>query len=174
MSEAAGALADAARSARRAALFGRWAVDVPRHLSAAYAFELEARRLFLWLPVAFGTGAVLYFSADREPEAWLCTGLSFVFALFAALARGHRNLFVLLVGGAAIFGGMASASWRTRWVAAPVLDRIRVVEVEGYIEEMDFRREGARFILRVFATDGLDSDKTPARMRLTTRRTPDF
>ena len=140
------------------------------------AIEIEAdnRRFFLWFPVAMGTGVVLYFIADREPTVWLCGLLAGTFGILAALARHHRRAIVCLLGIAALFGGMASAGWRTARLAAPVLDRIRIVSVQGYIEEMDFRREGARFILRVLATDGLDAEKTPYRIRLTTRRTPGF
>ncbi len=139
----------------------------------AFESEAEQRRIFLWCPVAMGSGVVLYFVADREPTLWLCATLSAVLAALAVLARDRRRIFVALVGAAAVFGGMASAGWRTARLGAPVLDRIRIVSVEGYIEEMDFRREGARFVLRVSATDGLDVDKTPYRIRLTTRRTPD-
>ena len=135
--------------------------------------EAEHRRLFLWFPVAVGAGVVLYFVGDREPDLPLCAGATLVLGGLAALARGHRRLFVCLVGVAALFGGMTAAGWRTMRLAAPVLDRIRIVSVQGYIEEMDFRREGARFVLRVSATDGLDPDKTPYRVRLTTRRTPE-
>ena len=136
--------------------------------------EAEHRRFFLWVPVAMGTGVVLYFVADREPNLPLCGGMTLAFAGLAAVMRNHRRWFVCLVGLAAIFGGMTSAGWRTARLAAPVLDRIRIVSVQGYIEEMDFRREGARFVLRVAATDGLDVDKTPYRIRLTTRRAPDM
>jgi competence protein ComEC len=142
-------------------------------LAAAIETEAEQRRFFLWVPVALGTGIVLYFAADREPSLPLVAGLALVFALLAALARAHRRALVCLVGAAAVFGGMAAAGWRTARLAAPVLDRLRIVSVQGWIEEMDFRREGARFVLRVAASDGLDPDKTPYRIRLTTRRTPD-
>jgi competence protein ComEC len=90
------------------------------------------------------------------------------------MPRAHRKAFCLFVAVAACAGGMVSAGWRSVRVAAPVLDRIRILDVEGYIEEMDFRREGARFILRVAAADGLDPEKTPYRIRLTTRRAPPF
>src|SRR6201999_1127597 len=46
--------------------------------------------------------------------------------------------------------------------------------VEGFVEQMDFRRAGARFILRVHSIEGLASDATPFRLRLTTRRAPPF
>ena len=140
----------------------------------ALEIEAEQRRAFLWLPVAMGTGIGLYFAADREPSLWLCAALTLALASLAALARTHRRAFIVLVGAAAVCGGMTSAGWRTVRLAAPVLDRMRIVTVEGYIEEMDVRREGARFVLRVSATDGLDDDKTPYRIRLTTRRTPGF
>ena len=34
------------------------------------AAELAPGRLAPWLPVAFGFGIVLYFTADREPALW--------------------------------------------------------------------------------------------------------
>ena len=143
-------------------------------LQLAFETEVEHRRLFLWLPVAIGAGVVLYFTADREPPAWLCAGLFLGLAATAYGVRSHRKAFILFVALAACAAGMLCAEWRTAVCAAPVLDRIRIVDVEGYIEEMDFRRAGARFILRVAAADGLDPDRTPYRVRLTTRRVPPF
>ncbi len=164
------------RQARsRVARFGlpKW-IDLRLSFGAAFEVEIEQRRVFLWLPVAIGAGVVLYFCAGREPNLWLCgTGMG-IFATLAALARHRRGVFLILMSVAAVFGGMASSGWRTARVAAPVIDRVRIVSVEGYIEEMDVRREGARFVLRVSATDGLDVDKTPYRIRLTTRRAPGF
>ena len=175
MTDSAGSL----RDGRHTSIAGRGRAGAwPRGLRLAFldALETEAeqRRAFLWLPVALGAGVVLYFAADREPNLWLCAALTAGLAGISVLARSHRRAFFVLVGAAAVFGGMTSAGWRTARLAAPVLDRMRIVTVEGYIEEMDFRREGARFVLRVSATDGLDDAKTPYRIRLTTRRTPDF
>ncbi len=148
--------------------------DLRLRLALAFEGEVEHRRLFLWLPVALGAGVVLYFTADREPPLFLCGVLFAAFAAAAFTARAHRKAFCLFVALAACAGGMLSAGWRTASVAAPVLDRIRIVDVEGYIEEMDFRRTGARLILRVAAMDGVDPDKTPYRIRVTTRRAPPF
>ncbi len=146
------------------------------HLRGALSFEseVEHRRLFLWLPVALGSGIVLYFVAAREPPLLLCTGLFVVLSALAVATRRHRAACYLFVALAACAGGMVAAGWRTARVAAPVLDRIRILDVEGYIEEMDFRRVGARFILRVSAADGLEAGAMPYRVRLTTRRAPPF
>lgn len=164
------------RAARQGARGGwvAWLSAIRLAYPRALQAEAEERRLFLWFPVALGAGIVLYFVADREPSLPLCAGLAAVFAALAIAARHRRRLFVCLVTGAAIFGGMTAAGWRTARLAAPVLDRIRIVTVEGYVEEMDERRQGARFVLRVLATDALDEDKTPYRVRLTTRRAPGF
>ena len=175
MTEAAGSTLDG--RAARGFVRGHpraWAAAIKDALGAALEVEAEHRRFFLWFPVAMGAGVVLYFHADREPSLVVCGALTLAFAVAAFLLRHQRWFGLGLIGMAAIFGGMTSAGWRTSRLAAPVLDRIRIVSVQGYIEEMDFRREGARFVLRVAATDGLEPDETPYRVRLTTRRAPGF
>src|SRR5688500_9913566 len=39
-------------------------------LKACIAEEVEQRRLFPWLAVAFGCGVLLYFSAEGTPALW--------------------------------------------------------------------------------------------------------
>jgi competence protein ComEC len=46
-------------------------VPLWRVLGRAFETEVALRRPFLWLPVAAGTGVVLYLYADREPSLWL-------------------------------------------------------------------------------------------------------
>ena len=140
------------------------------------AFETEAalRRPFLWLPVAAGAGVVLYLYADREPSLWLILPAAISFAAAAYFARDRRPAFYVLCGLCAVFAGELSASLRTARVAAPAIDRIRFATLEGFIEEMDFRRTGARFILRVHSAEGLAPGQTPFRARLSLRRAPPF
>jgi competence protein ComEC len=140
------------------------------------AFERETalRRPFLWLPVAAGAGAVLYLSADREPSLGF-TGLAAILSGFLAyIARAKRPAFFFLCGLCALFAGELSAALRAARVAAPVLDRIRIAALEGYIEEMDYRREGARLLLRVRSAEGLAPEHIPSLARLSLRRTPPF
>jgi len=66
------------------------------------------------------------------------------FRSLAWLAREKRGAFALFVTLAAISAGFISAGWKRARVAAPVLDRIRVTTVTGFVELMDYRRQGAR------------------------------
>ncbi len=56
---------------------------------------------------------------------------------------------------AALFAGFLSMSLRTARVAAPVLDRIRIVSLQGFVEEVDLRTVGARMVIGVVAADGM-------------------
>jgi len=142
--------------------------------SHAFETEVALRRTFLWLPVAAGAGVVGYMCADREPSLWMLIPLAAILAGLAWLARGWRIGFMLLCGLCAFFAGELSAAWRSARVAAPVIDKVTIGVVEGFIEQMDFRRAGARFVLRVRSIEGLSPDATPFRVRLTTRRAPPF
>ncbi len=114
------------------------ALGDPRRL-VLQALEIESaeRRLFLWLPVAAGSGVVFYLLADREPSLWLAAALALVSAVLAFLLRGRRLAYSVSIGLCCLCLGLLSASWRTARVAAPVIDRIKVVTLEGFVEEMD-------------------------------------
>src|ERR1700692_1477582 len=91
----------------------------------AFETEVALRRPFLWLPVAAGTGVVLYLYADREPSLWLIAPGAVSLRVLAYLARAKRLAFYFLCGFCAVFAGELSAALRTARVAAPVLDKIR-------------------------------------------------
>ena len=107
------------------------------------------------MPVAAGAGVVAYMCADREPSLWMLIPLAATLAGLAWLARGWRIGFMLFCGLCAFFAGELSAAWRSARVAAPVVDKVTIGIVEGFIEQMDFRRAGARFVLRVRSIEGL-------------------
>jgi hypothetical protein len=123
-------------------LSGKFAVKLaPLWGAFGRAFETEValRRPFLWLPVAAGTGVVLYLYADREPSLWLIAPAAVSLGVLAYFARANRVAFFFLCGFCAVFAGELSAALRTARVAAPVIAKIRIVTLEGFIEEMDFR-----------------------------------
>ncbi|QXX73815.1 ComEC/Rec2 family competence protein [Methylovirgula sp. HY1] len=176
MTDAAGsALADRGLAGTGAETQGRTLRADPRGLFLrALAQESAERRIVLWCPVAAGAGVVCYLFADHEPPLWYA-GLGFV--LFAGIAYALRRRplgFALSIGLCALCLGFVSAGWRTARVAAPVLAHLKIAQVEGYIEEMDFRRVGARFVLRPDKIAGVAAADMPYRVRLTIRRTPPF
>ena len=134
--------------------------------------EADQRRIFLWAPVAAGAGAVAYFAADHEPSLWLCVALALAFGGLAFRLRARPAALAGALAVALFFAGFVSAGWRSARLDAPVLDHVRIVELTGYVEAVDHRREGARFLLRVTDASGLEAAQTPWRVRLTDRRAP--
>ncbi len=142
--------------------------------AAALDEEWDLRRPFLWLPAAAGAGAIFYLVAPAEPALWVVGATAVLFGVLAFFARGRRALSAAFIGLAALAAGEFSGGWRAARVDAPVLDRIYIGELAGFVEEVDFRPQGARFLLRVAEAEGLAPEKTPFRVRLTLRGTPAF
>jgi len=160
-----GVLVAAAGVARAAA----WAPDWRAVFDRALAREVEQRRFFLWLPVAAMGGVALNLSADSEPALWAPVALTLIFAGLALLSRARPVAFGVSLALAAVFAGFLAMSL----LAAPALDRIRIVSLQGYVEEVDLRPVGARMVIAVSSVDGMPGDKAPHRVRVTTRKTPD-
>ncbi len=139
-------------------------------LGAAAVTEWEERRLFLWLPAAAGTGVLLYFAAGREPVLWLPVVLALMAGVAAVLLSAKPVPFCAACGCCAICLGFVAAEVRSRAVATPMLDRVRIVKLTGTIETVDQRQTGARFVLGVAEATGFDPAHAPRRVRLTTRR----
>src|SRR3984957_15437555 len=164
-----GALAAAAGWTRAAA----WAPDWRGAFARALTREVEERRFFLWIPVAAMGGVALNLSADREPVLWLPALIVAVFTTLALFCRARPLALGLSLAIAALFAGFLSMSLRTARVAAPVLDRIRIVSLQGFVEEVDLRTVGARMVIGVVSAGGMPQEKVPRRVRMTTRNTPD-
>ena len=165
----AGVLAAASGLSRAAA----WAPEWRAIFDKALAREVEERRFFLWLPVAAMGGVALNLSADSEPALWAPVALTLMFSALAWACRARPVAFGLTLALAALSGGFLAMSLRTERVAAPVLDRIRIVSLTGYVEEVDLRPVGARMVIAVKSADGMPAAKVPRRVRVTTRKTPD-
>jgi competence protein ComEC len=163
-----GVLSAAAGLARAA----DYAPDWRKAFAVALAREVEERRFFLWLPVAAMGGVALNLAADREPVLWLPAGLIALFGGLAWVSRARPLALGLSLAFAALFAGFLAMSLRTGRVAAPVLDRIRIVSLQGYVEEVDLRPVGARMVIAVARADGMPREKIPSRVRVTTRKSP--
>ena len=163
-----GVLTAAAGFTRAAA----WAPDWHGAFTGALTREAEERRFFLWIPVAAMGGVALNLAADREPVLWLPALMTALFAALAWTVRARPFALGVSLAIAALFAGFLSMSLRTARVAAPVLDRIRIVTLQGYVEEVDLRTVGARMMIGVANADGMPREKVPHRVRVTTRRPP--
>ena len=164
-----GVLAVAGR-ARAAA----WAPDWRALIAGALAKEVDERRFFLWIPVAAMGGVALNLAADREPALWLPALLTAIFAALAWVSRARPFALGVWVGLAALFAGFLSMGLRTARVETPVLDHIRIVKLQGFVEEVDIRPVGARLVLGVVDAGDMPKNLAPRRVRVTTRKAPNF
>ncbi len=151
-----------------------WAPDWRALFAAALAKEIDGRRFFLWIPVAAIGGVALNLAADREPVLWLPAVLSALCAALAYLCRARPVALGIWVGLAALCAGFLSMGLRTARVQTPMLEHVRTVTLQGFIDEVDIRPSGGRFIVRVISADSMPAASVPHRVRLTTRTTPDF
>ena len=172
------ALAAQSRYAGRAAnSSGRSLADWAREtLKREWAVEVQSRRPFLWLPVFFGIGAILYFAAENEPTFWPALGASLIFLTGAWRARRLERMATMraCLALAFVFAGFAAGAARTSVVSAPVIDRQVVARVSGYVQSIDLRADGARLLVRVGTVAGLTADKQPELVRVNMRGRPTF
>lgn len=139
-------------------------------LAGNLACEVDQRRLFPWLAVCFGLGIVLFFQADGPPALWAPSG---AFALCCAgtlLLRRNFAALAVMVGLAALFAGFSAGVIRARSVAAPVLSRITIAPISGFIEAVEDRDEGKRLLLHVTDMQGIAGAERPRRVRVSVRK----
>ena len=143
--------------------------DISRWLAQRLATGLDAEvapgRLMPWLPVAFGTGIVFYFSADREPAWWAPVALVLSSASATIAGAGGRWRFRLR---------SASRRWRRdlrpRRSSARSGSPIRCCrrppgtsELAGFVEMREERERSDRIVVRVERIAGRAAREARAR-----------
>lgn len=132
--------------------------------------EAGAGRLLPWVPIAFGTGIALYFTAAHEPVLWVGVATAASLCILAFLLRRSR-FFVAAVLTAAMAAGFATATYRTAHLAHTVLARpLYSVSLSGFVETRDIRERTDRFVLRVTDMDAARFSGTLDRVRLSVRK----
>ena len=129
----------------------------------------ESDRWFLWLPVLFAGGILIYFALPTEPDPTLAIALV-IGAAGLAVALKEAPLGLAVAGALLMLAsGFATAKLHTELARAPVLAReLRYVEVKAWLETIDGQENGrTRATLRVIAVDRLSPDETPYRVRVT-------
>src|SRR5215472_5278011 len=132
--------------------------------------EAGAGRLLPWVPIAFGAGIALYFTAPREPAFAVTIVAAIACCAVAFLARRGR-FFVAAVMVAAVASGFATATWKTARLAHTVLARpLYSVSLSGFVETRDIREHTDRFVLRVTQMDAPRLSTRLERVRLSVKR----
>jgi competence protein ComEC len=132
--------------------------------------EAGAGRLLPWIPVAFGTGIALYFTADREPVAWVTAATAAVLCVAAFLLR-RQKAFPVTVLIAAMAAGFATAALKTARVAHAVLARpVYSVSLKGFVETHEERERTDRFVLHVVHMDSPRPQAKLQRVRLSVKK----
>lgn len=139
-------------------------------LGACLAREAEQRRLFPWLAVAFGAGILVFFTATDGAPALAAPLIAATLCLAVTFALRARPIaLALMLALAALFLGFAAGVWRVSSVAGPVLSRITIAPLAGFVEGIDEREGGARLIVRVASFGDLDAEGRPRRVRVSYR-----
>ncbi|RDI56708.1 competence protein ComEC [Microvirga subterranea] len=163
--------------ARAVVLPGTWPaaldlglVDGERWLSRNLATEIEQRRLFPWIPVFFGLGILLFFQAKGTPALWAPAGALALCIAGAVALRGKPFILAVMIALSALFAGFTTGVVRARSVAAPVLAKVTIAPITGFIETVEDREEGKRVLVRVTDIKGLAETERPRLVRLSVRK----
>ena len=141
-------------------------------LAVTFEREIDAGRGFLWLPVAFGVGILVYFALPAEPWAPALVVAAAGLIVAAWHARFRVVAFRVLVVASCLASGLTIAKLRTDWVAAPVMAREATVTVSGWIAAREESpAHGARLYLNVHDMTGGGS--APRLVRVTVRSKAD-
>ncbi len=166
---------DAARRRARAlawpgglAIFGQAAADRFRNWAIA---DTGPGRLLPWLPVAFGLGIALYFTAEREPAWWAGSGLALFCCTIAVAVRRRPIAFPIALAFTAVAAGFAVATLKTARVAHPVLARpAGNVAIAGFVEVREERERTDRVVVRALSFEGNRLEQKPDRVRVSVKK----
>ena len=140
----AAAMALASGGARRAS-----SADWRLWLAGCLQQEVEQRRLFPWIAVAFGLGILLVFAAEGRPALWAPLAGASCAVGVAVLVRRRLEAFAAAIAISALFLGFAAGVMRMRAAEAPVLGRTTIAPLTGFIESLEEREAGARMVVQV-------------------------
>lgn len=153
---------------------GDWLDPLRTRLGALFEREMEAGRGFLWLPVIFGIGILIYFALPSEPSLLAIIVATLALAALAWVLRRRVAAFRVALALATLVGGVAAIKARTEIVVAPVLQREMTVAVTGWVAAREAAaRGGTRVRLRVHDLEGIANGRAPTAVRITVRSKAD-
>ena len=111
------------------------------------AAEVAPGRLMPWLPVGFGLGIVVYFSADREPVWWVAAVLAATATMVACRLQASPVGFPAAMGCAAVAAGFTTAALKSCLFDHTILlTPAYSVSISGFVETREERERSDRIL----------------------------
>lgn len=130
--------------------------------------QTERLQWFLWVPVLYAGGILLYFSLRFEPDIQWGIVAAASLLIGSIILRKRKFVCGLLLTVFFIMAGFVGANVRALLVNGPVLQASsRVFTVEGRIDTLDTYKKGRRIILDNLKINKLSPQMTPNRIRFT-------
>jgi competence protein ComEC len=151
-------------------LWTRFAQNLTAKLREWALADVAPGRLVPWLPVAFGLGIALYFSAEREPSVFAATMLASACFVGAVLLRRRPLAFPLMLAFAAAAAGFAGVTLRTASIVHPILTIPATASIHGWVEVREERERSDRIVIRVQHIEGARQAENLERVRVAVRK----
>ncbi len=118
----------------------------------AWARERSAGAFFLWQPVFFGLGCIIYFNLPREPLPWAFPLAALLLVSLAWSIRQGRHIRAALVLAALVAFGASAAQWRVMRVDTQMLSRSIITDLQGIVVNAERRADGrVRYLIEVMS-----------------------
>jgi competence protein ComEC len=148
-----------------------WSDSIRAWFDGCVAADLAPGRPILWLPVAFGIGIILYFSAQHEPFWWAGATFTLGFIVTAFVLRANAAGFLVTMALAAVTAGFTVATLKSHVVAHPVLATpVFGAQLSGFVEVREERERSDRIVLRIHRMDAYRLTEKLERVRLSVRK----
>jgi competence protein ComEC len=142
-----------------------------QRLGAWLETDIGPGRLVPWLAVFYGLGIVLYFTADREPDAWAAAAMAVATIGATVFARNRPLGFPIALALAAVAAGFATATVKRTLIEHPVLSSPAWnVDVTGFVEIQEERERSDRITVRVHGIEGARLSEKLERVRVAVRK----
>ncbi|HVG52589.1 MAG TPA: ComEC/Rec2 family competence protein [Xanthobacteraceae bacterium] len=148
-----------------------WPGALARYVKDSAAVDFGPGRLIPWVPVAFGLGIAIYFTAEHEPSAIASALLVIAGLAVTYTARMRPVAFPLAVLVTAIAAGFAAVTIKAVLIAHPVLERpVFGAAITGFVESREERERSDRFTVRIHSLEGMKQKELPERVRVSVKR----
>ena len=142
-------------------------LDIKDSLKQCVIHEVETGLGFNFLPVFLGVGILIYFSIPAEPSIYMVAFTVIAFIGLAIKLDLQSKLYYFLLSLAAVLAGMFFAQSATLINHTPIIERQITTQLQGVVLGVDQSRRGAaRYLIKPITLEGLDSNQTPKRIRV--------